>query len=169
MYRNGKIFPIAEIGQGQLFMGPAPIEIKAGNVWTEKLLGHGINAVVSMLRIDESAYLDLANEANSLTKLGISFKQYPITDLGCPENEEAFSEFLKQLFQEIRSGTKLYVHCHAGIGRAGLVSCGLLTLNGMPLEEIYDYVEKKRGLKSPQTQSQRQWFKVFAKQYLLSK
>ena len=167
MYRNGKIYPVAEIGKGYLFMGPAPVSIKPGNAWTDKLLSNGIDMVVSMLRQDESVYLQLADEAKSFETLGIAFKQFPITDLGCPNNEEDFAQFLKQLYQEIKAGKKLYVHCHAGIGRAGLVSCGLLALDDIPLDNIYSYIEQKRGLRSPQTESQRQWFKVFAKHYLL--
>ena len=169
MYRNGKIYPIADIDKGYLYMGPATDLINAGKAWTDKLSNHGINIVVSMLRSDESEYLYVSNEAKVLEKLGLTFKQFPITDLGCPDNEGDFAQFLKQLYQEIKDGKKLYVHCHAGIGRAGLVSCGLLALNGKPLDDIYDYLEQKRGLKSPQTENQRIWFKVFAKQYLLNK
>ena len=169
MYRNGKIYPIADIGKGYLYMGPAPDLINAGKIWTDKLLNYEVNIVISMLKKDESEYLHLNGEAKLLETLGIAFKQFPITDLGCPDNEEGFAHFLKQLYKEIKEGKKLYVHCHAGIGRAGLVSCSLLALNGKPLDGIYDYLEQKRGLKSPQTESQRKWFKVFAKQYLLNR
>lgn len=168
MYRNGQLYRVADIGQGSLTMGPAPpVEYKNGS-WIQSLQTRSISTVVSMLREDESEYLNLADEAETLAKDGIALRQFPITDLGCPDNEEDFAVFLKQLYADVCDGLHIYVHCHAGIGRAGLVSCGLLALNGMPLVEIYDYLEQKRGLKSPQTEGQRIWFIDFAQQYLIT-
>ena len=166
--RDGKLYRVTEIDQGSLTMGPAPPVIYEDGGWIQSLKAHNITTVVSMLREDESYYLELNGEAESLSKFDIDFRHYPITDLGCPDNEEEFALFLRHLYADVCNGLHIYVHCHAGIGRAGLVSCGLLALNGMPLEEIYDYLEQKRGLKSPQTEGQRVWFIGFAQEYLIS-
>lgn len=72
MCRDGKIFPIAEIGKGYLYIGPATVTIELGNARTDELLGYGVNNVVSMLRNDENGYLDLSNEGKSLEELGVT-------------------------------------------------------------------------------------------------
>ena len=64
-------------------------------------------------------------------------------------------EFEETLYNKIYSTDKIYIHCRHGIGRSALVVASLLVRSGMKLTEALMIIETKRGLKVPETLSQR--------------
>lgn len=62
----------------------------------------------------------------SLTKDKIETVYFPIVDLSIPE-AESLNHVLEELETRIRNGERVYIHCWGGRGRAGLVSCCLLS------------------------------------------
>jgi ADP-ribosylglycohydrolase len=65
---------------------------------------------------------------------GVHYERRPIRDHSLPSRREHMVEILRYVDHELRSGRRLYVHCHAGIGRTGMVAGCLLAERGAPGE-----------------------------------
>lgn len=61
---------------------------------------------------------------------GIQVHRHPIVDADIPSDTVAFRAFVNELAGHLRQGERVLVHCRGGLGRAGLVSACLLTLDG---------------------------------------
>ena len=116
----------------------------------------GITDVVSLLRNDEVAELDLTDEEHFCCKTSIGFVRFPIQDRGLPDLDLLKHCALKssELLINKRS---LATHCRAGIGRAGLLSCCILQELGMEAVEAIRSVSDARGANVPDTEGQRKF------------
>lgn len=53
---------------------------------------------------------------------GVHYERRPIRDHSLPSRREHMVEILRYVDRELRDGRRVYVHCHAGIGRTGMVA-----------------------------------------------
>ena len=54
---------------------------------------------------------------------------FPIADFGVPADREAFWALASKIAMELKGGSRILIHCGAGIGRTGtLATCVLLGL-----------------------------------------
>jgi protein-tyrosine phosphatase len=62
-------------------------------------------------------------------KSGVIFYQYPIIEMAPPEDILAFkTDVIDVICAHLRSGNgNILVHCRGGVGRAGLVTCCVLS------------------------------------------
>lgn len=71
---------------------------------------------------------------------GVRYVRRPIRDHSLPSKRDHMVDILRHLDRELRSGRRVYVHCHAGIGRTGMVAGCMLVERGSPgpaaLEEL---------------------------------
>jgi ADP-ribosyl-[dinitrogen reductase] hydrolase len=65
---------------------------------------------------------------------GVHYERRPIRDHSLPSRREHMSEILRYVDRELRAGRRVYVHCHAGIGRTGMVAGCFLVERGAPGE-----------------------------------
>lgn len=57
-------------------------------------------------------------------QFGLKWNYFPIPDFDVPQNGDDFSRLINDIIKTFESGNPVCVHCHAGIGRTGLVlSC----------------------------------------------
>jgi hypothetical protein len=56
---------------------------------------------------------------------GYAVINYFIEDLHTPSDLKSFSELVDRVHNLLKKGCNVYVHCHAGIGRTGLLICCL--------------------------------------------
>ncbi len=102
--------------------------------------------------------------------LHIEYLRKPIRDHGTPERREHMMEILDCLHDAIRSGRRTYVHCHAGIGRTGMVVGCLLVERGLTGEQALDELarvwqqcERSRFWPSvPETEAQTDYVRSWA-------
>jgi len=140
---------------GSLFIMPKP-----SGEWLEEDIGHykmqGITDVVSLLRSDEVAELNLTDEECYCRKVSIDFVRFPIQDRGLPDLNS-----LKNLALEsaklLKNERSLAIHCRAGIDRAGLLSCCILQELGLDAVEAIKGVSDARGVTVPDTIEQREF------------
>lgn len=100
----------------------------------EIIAASGIDIVVCLL---DSAEIERKSIAYSWAiasgKLPWRTQQFPIADFSVPP-VDALHLLASQLASDLHSGTKVLVHCAAGIGRTGLVATATLVALGMSLD-----------------------------------
>jgi len=109
---------------GKLYLMPKP----SGEWLSEDIVHYsvvGVTDIISLLRDDEVEELHLKNEPEVCSAAGIEFVRLPIKDRGLPEIAP-LKHLAKQAAERISNGKSVAVHCRAGIGRAGLLTCCIL-------------------------------------------
>lgn len=121
---------------GQLLAGeyPGAAEPGSSRERIERLLAAGIDCFIDLTQEQElPPYTEL---------LPASVRHYrrPIRDHAIPSQPEHMRDILEVIESALRSGRRVYVHCHAGIGRTGTVIGCLLVEHGLTgaeaLEEL---------------------------------
>ncbi len=117
----------------------------------------GIKLVVSLLETNEARTLGLDAERESVKALGMDFVSFPIPDMGIPTSVEEFARLSKMLLKQVDAGVNTLVHCHAGIGRSGLMAAGVLLHCDLDPKQAFAHVSKMRGIRVPETSQQENW------------
>jgi len=162
------IYLIEHIGTGSLSIMAKPDSEEIIDDAFENISLQGINTIVSLLEIHESAKVGLHNEETLTINHGMAFKSFPIKDLGIPASKEQFKALSKSLYKAAQCGENIVIHCHAGIGRSGLVAAGALLLCGYDALDAFKHITEKRGEISPETEEQKNWL-IENQMYILSK
>ena len=123
----------------------------------------GVSVVVSLLHQYEAQELDLSGEGTECLAQGIEYRSFPIRDRGIPESIHAFMNLVDEMANRLRCGTAIAVHCRAEIGRSALTVGGIMLRLGVPAEQVFPMVSRARGLTTPDTPSQIEWFSAFAR------
>lgn len=148
---------------GRLAIMPRP----RGGDWLEEEIQawrrSGLNVVVSLLTPDESADLNLVDEANLCRANDIEFISFPIFDRSVPSSMQAFSNLITALAGQLAVKKNIAVHCRQGIGRAALVAVCLLIVSGGEQGAAIAKVGSARGCSVPETPDQRRWITDYAK------
>lgn len=113
----------------------------------------GADHVVSMLACDEAVLLGLSEEGPVCEAAGITFSQHPIVDFGLPD-PDVFAALVAQINAWLEAGHGVAVHCRAGIGRSGMVTSGVLVLQGQSAAQAMAKVAHARGVSIPDTVEQ---------------
>lgn len=79
-------------------------------------------------------------------------------DLGTLSADESL-QLYRTLTNLVQAGSKLIVHCAAGIGRSGTAAVALLMLLGVEIGEAEDIVAANRPMAGPETGPQRNLLK----------
>ena len=117
------------------------------------LKSFGIDTLISLLEPSEAAEIGLNGEAEECSNLGMSFLNHPIRDMHLPD-PEPFTRFAVDVAHQIRSDHHIAVHCHASIGRSGMLACTVLGHFGFTAAEALRHVSEKRGATVPDTKQQ---------------
>jgi len=151
MYRD------IHLGDGSLRVGPRP----RGADWLPTdladLKSAGFSFVVSLLTVAENRELELENERAECRYHNLDFYSFPVVDRSLPEDREAFESLAGQLLARVVAGESGFLHCRAGLGRAPLFACTMLTLHGMDLEQAWALIQDFRGQTVPDTPAQKVW------------
>lgn len=151
------IYPVAALGDGHLSVMAHP---SGGKKLESELLGlraQGVDRVVSLLEPGEEADMELVDEGSLCRELGLCFTSFPITDYGIPAYRDDALDLVEALYKEISNGSRVVVHCRAGIGRSGLIACALLVRDGLTPGAAIHEASFARGEPVPQTDEQVAW------------
>lgn len=146
------IYKINSPTVGSLFQMPKP-----SGEWLQDDLkfyqASGMDHIVSLLETDEAAELGLLLEQEVCNQIGLQFTSFPIPDRQIPDLD-SFKPAVTKLVTKLSQGQSLGIHCRAGIGRSGLLTCCILKSVGLNTENAIELVSRARGLKIPDTQDQ---------------
>lgn len=118
----------------------------------------GIDTIISLLEPDEAAKVGLVAQGATCTALGMTLLSHPIRDMHLPE-ATAFAAFAADIATRLRSGSNIALHCHASIGRSGMLACTVLGHFGYTDETAIPHVSKMRGTPVPDTAEQAAFIK----------
>ncbi len=118
-----------------------------------------INLVVSLLEHSEARTLGLEAEREQVKAHDMDFVSFPIPDMGLPPSVEEFASLSRMLFRQVDAGVNTLVHCHAGIGRSGLMAAGILLHCALDPEQAFAHVSRIRGVRVPETREQEYWLR----------
>jgi protein-tyrosine phosphatase len=137
-----------------------------GGEWLEDEIANwvreGVDAVLSLLTVEEEQELDVGNEAAQAKAHGVEFLSFPIADRQVPSSEDNLTRLLEQVDRKLSSGKSVLMHCRQGIGRVGLVAACLLLTKGLNAEMALNRLAAARGVPLPETPEQRRWIDHYA-------
>lgn len=113
-----------------------------------------IDIVVSLLEKEEEFELSIELEKQLCKKHSIEFISFPIQDRKIPLEKKDFLILINKLNNELQQGKNIVIHCRMGIGRTALVCAGILLINEIKKEKIFDFLSQVRTLSVPDTQEQ---------------
>ena len=151
------IYLIEQISRGSLSIMAKPASGEQIDVEFKHIADRGINTIVSLLELGESAEVGLQDEETLAIKNGMAFHSFPIKDYGFPASKDQFKVFSKSLFLAASGGENIVIHCRAGIGRSGLMAAGVLLHNKYEPLDAFSHISKQRGETVPETDEQKSW------------
>ena len=155
------IFWIENSKCGRIGIMPRP----RGGDWLEddisSLRDSGVHVVVSLLEKEEITELDLYLEQELCESRGLEYISFPIPDRSVPQSKQETAKLLDILTELSSKGRHIVIHCRQGIGRSSMIAAGILTGQGLTIEEAFDGITKARGRPVPDTPEQREWIAEF--------
>ena len=154
---QAEMYKVGTIGKGffAIMARPSLDPDEAASI--ANIAGIGINLVVSLLEIGETRLLGLDGERELVKAHGMDFVSFPIADMGLPTSVNEFASLSKMLLRQVDGGLNTLIHCHAGIGRSGLLAAGILLHCDLDPRQAFAHVSKMRGVRVPETSEQEYW------------
>ncbi|MGH8131491.1 MAG: ADP-ribosylglycohydrolase family protein [Steroidobacteraceae bacterium] len=87
----------------------------------QRLLDAGVDCFIDLTEPDEFESYERLLTAPPVRR-DVVYLRKPIRDHGLPESVEKMREILDALDRALANGRRVYLHCHAGIGRTNLVA-----------------------------------------------
>lgn len=113
--------------EGALFVSPMPY----GRYDSERVfrffLRENVDHVIMLLGDEEIQQRSRKDLKGIYTRHGMAITQIPIGDFLEPRKEQLRRE-LPGLVEKLKEGSRMVVHCHAGVGRTAVVTACLLAL-----------------------------------------
>ncbi len=112
-----------------------------GGIWTDENMQRVVRAGVTHI-IDMQVEFD---DTEIAEPYGLAVLWLPVDDDFKPKPAEMFyraAEFAHQALDQ--DGTKIYVHCAAGVHRGPMVALSLLCVLGWSLEDAVEIIEERR-------------------------
>jgi protein-tyrosine phosphatase len=163
---RAELFWIEGVREGRLAVLPRP---RGGN-WLENevrsLRASGVDVLVSLLTWEETAELDLVDEAACCAAAGIEFVSFPFADRGVPTSAPDALALVRRLAALVAGGRAVAVHCRQGVGRSAVIATGVLVSLGETPEAAFDRIARARRRPVPDTPQQREWVQRFAGRHL---
>lgn len=154
---QAEMYKVGTIGKGFIAIMARPSLEENDPASVVNISRLGIKLVVSLLETNEARTLGLDAEREQVKALGMDFVSFPIPDMGIPTSVEKFASLSKMLLQQVDAGVNTLMHCHAGIGRSGLMAAGILLHCDLSPQQAFSHVSKIRGIRVPETHQQEDW------------
>jgi protein-tyrosine phosphatase len=123
---------IAVPGGGEI--GFAPLPGRNGLVAEDiaAIVAFGPAVAVSMTEAEEMARAGVADLPDRLAAHGVAWRHFPVVDYGAPAADDPrWPPLASELHGALDAGGRVFLHCHGGRGRSGMVALRLLVERGL--------------------------------------
>jgi protein-tyrosine phosphatase len=140
---------------GQLFLAAMPGRYGPFEEERRAIAGSRVDAVICLapageVRSKSPAYA----QAVEAGELPWESRLFGILDFGIPDDRGAYLALVKATAADLEAGSRILVHCGAGIGRTGTFAACVLMALGLDREEALTNVRRAGG--RPETPEQRE-------------
>jgi protein-tyrosine phosphatase len=106
----------------------------------------GVKKIYNFLTKEELEKLKLQIYSKKIKNSKLEYTIFPIQDRSVPDANKRvlFSNIINEMFLLINKEKFLLIHCHAGLGRSGLVSAILLKKFGLDSQQAIKLIRTKR-------------------------
>ena len=106
----------------------------------------GASAVLTLIEDHEFVRLGVPEFATEIRRTRLFWYHMAIPDMSAPGTvfDEAWSRDGARVFESLRAGERLVVHCAGGLGRSGMVAAKLLIALGAPASHAIATVRQAR-------------------------
>lgn len=109
--------------KGRLYVSPMPFgPYDPGNALLKTYRQHHVQFVVMLVTDEELEKKAKRNVLAIYEKNSIEAIRFPIADYTSPELHQ-FSKVVDQVAGYLRAGAHIAIHCNAGVGRTGVMTC----------------------------------------------
>ena len=110
------------------------------------LAAWGASAVLTLVEDCEFARLGVPEFATEILRTRLVWYHMAIPDMSAPGTafDEAWSRDGARIFESLRDGGRLVVHCAGGLGRSGMIAAKLLIALGAPANHAIAAVRQAR-------------------------
>ena len=150
-------FKVSVIGSGSLWGMSHPGSFAPLQATVTELYERKISSLVCLQEHHELAELGLRRFPERCLARRVRWIHFPLRDKSTPEDAAEFAALGERIFDDIVRGANIAVHCHAGIGRTGMLISSVLGRAGHTLEEAHYIFSAARGFRVPETSDQYQW------------
>lgn len=129
--------------KGRLYVSPMPYgPYDPGNALMKVYRQLSISFAIMLVTDDELKKKAKRDLLGAYIKNNIEPIRFPIADYTSPELH-AFSKTVDQVAGYLRAGANMAVHCNAGVGRTGVMTCCIVRdVNELPAGDSISYVKK---------------------------
>lgn len=135
-----------------------------------ELQDQGVTTLVGLmpeLEMQDYEVLDLLDK-DKTEEYGIEYIHFPWVDRQVPCVHDLFEATLK-IYERLKDGERIVVHCRGGLGRTGVFVAGILCHAGYHIDKIINLLTDARGDMCPETQEQREFIRYMGvKQMMLN-
>ncbi|MDY6867383.1 MAG: dual specificity protein phosphatase family protein [Chloroflexota bacterium] len=129
---------------GEIYRSPMPFSpsFDPGNEVLDAYVQAGVDTVVMLTEEEEMRRVTGRNLRNIYHEMGFDVIALPVEDFSIPE-EEPFRKVVGEVLAKARQGKTIAIHCHAGLGRTGiLAACLAKAIFGLDGREAFAWVRQ---------------------------
>ena len=105
---------------------------------------YNVNVIFNLLEDHEFQQYNILDYFTKAANYGFTVYRYPIKDMNIPTSMIDFHNIIVTIYQHMKSGHNVVVHCIGGLGRSGTIAAGLMVYVGYDPNVAINTIQRLR-------------------------